>query len=120
VVAVASTIVSQAEGGIVALPDVQVNERAASLAASTGRDAPVRQLYFDESSAVLEIKGRHVVTVDSRGFQSTGAGVDIRACKAPGRQSQAQAQPDCSCGVHGRNLIWAGDRRASRAAAVTA
>jgi coenzyme F420-0:L-glutamate ligase/coenzyme F420-1:gamma-L-glutamate ligase len=77
VVAVASKIVSKAEGRIVALADVHTSERAAKLAASTGRDARVCQLYLEESIAVLEVKGRHVVTVDRRGFWGTGAGVDM-------------------------------------------
>ena len=68
VAAVASTIVSQGEGPVVALADVLVSQRAATLAVSIGRDARVCQPYPNESRPVLEIKVRHVGAVDRRGF----------------------------------------------------
>jgi coenzyme F420-0:L-glutamate ligase/coenzyme F420-1:gamma-L-glutamate ligase len=77
VVVVASKIVSKAEGRIVDLTSVTPSQRALKLAERTGRDARVCQLYVDESAAILDVKGRHVVTVDRRGFQGTGAGVDM-------------------------------------------
>lgn len=77
VVVVASKIVSKAENRMVNLADVTPSDRAMRLAERTGRDARLCQLYLDESRAVLNVKGRHVVTVDRRGFQGTGAGVDM-------------------------------------------
>jgi coenzyme F420-0:L-glutamate ligase/coenzyme F420-1:gamma-L-glutamate ligase len=76
VLVVASKVVSKAEGRTVDLAEVTPSDRALRLAERTGRDARLCQLYLDESKAVLNIKGRHVVTVDRRGFQGTGAGVD--------------------------------------------
>ncbi|MGL5856961.1 MAG: coenzyme F420-0:L-glutamate ligase [Angustibacter sp.] len=77
VVVVAQKVVSKAENRIVNLADINAIDRAQALAARTGRDARLCQLYLDESQAVIEVKGRHVVTIDRRGFQGTGAGVDM-------------------------------------------
>lgn len=77
VVVVASKVVSKAEDRIVDLVSVTPSPRALQLAERTGRDARLCQLYLDESRAFLNVKGRHVVTVDKRGFQGTGAGVDL-------------------------------------------
>jgi coenzyme F420-0:L-glutamate ligase / coenzyme F420-1:gamma-L-glutamate ligase len=77
VVVVAQKAVSKAENRIVNLAEVQPSERAQRLAVRTGRDARLCQLYLDEAKAVIEVKGRHVVTIDRRGFLGTGAGVDM-------------------------------------------
>jgi hypothetical protein len=47
---------------------------AEELAGRTGRDARVCQLYLDESAAITEVRGRHVVTVHRLGFTGTGPG----------------------------------------------
>jgi coenzyme F420-0:L-glutamate ligase/coenzyme F420-1:gamma-L-glutamate ligase len=77
VLVVAQKVVSKAEGRIVHLADVIASERAQKLARITGRDARLCQLYLDESQAIIEIRGRHVVTIHRLGFQGTGAGVDM-------------------------------------------
>lgn len=77
VVIVASKIVSKTENRIVDLAEVTVSHHARGLAEKTGRDARLCQLYLDESTTILGVKGRHVVTIDRRGFQGTGAGVDM-------------------------------------------
>jgi coenzyme F420-0:L-glutamate ligase / coenzyme F420-1:gamma-L-glutamate ligase len=77
IIVVASKIVSKAENRLVNLADVTPCERAKRLSERTGRDARLCQLYLDEAMAILNVKGRHVVTVDRRGFQGTGAGVDM-------------------------------------------
>lgn len=77
VLVVAQKIVSKAERRIVHLDDVTPSERAQKLGRITGRDARLCQLYLDESKAIVEIKGRHVVTIHRLGFQGTGAGVDM-------------------------------------------
>lgn len=76
VVIVAQKIVSKAEGRVVQLAKVRAGELAEDLARRTGRDPRLCQLYLDESKAVLEVKGRHVVTIHRLGFTCTGAGVD--------------------------------------------
>ena len=68
------------------------------LAGRTGRDARLCQLYLDESAAVTEVRGRHVVTVHRLGFTGTGAGVDMSnvADRAEGYAVLLPADPDAS------------------------
>src|SRR5215813_12151510 len=76
-VVVAQKIVSKAEGRVVRLAGVHPSGQAEELARRTGRDARLCQLYLDESKAILDVKGRHVVTLHRLGFTGTGAGVDM-------------------------------------------
>jgi coenzyme F420-0:L-glutamate ligase/coenzyme F420-1:gamma-L-glutamate ligase len=76
VLVVAQKIVSKAEDRLVRLDTVEPGERARRLADRTGRDPRLCQLYLDESRHVLEIIGRHVVTLDHRGLVDTSGGVD--------------------------------------------
>jgi len=98
VVVIASKVVSKAEDRTVNLATVTPGERALRLAERTGRDARLCQLYLDESRAVLNVKGRHVVTVDRRGFQGTGAGVDMSniAPRSAGLAILLPEDPDAS------------------------
>jgi coenzyme F420-0:L-glutamate ligase / coenzyme F420-1:gamma-L-glutamate ligase len=98
VVVVAQKIVSKAEGRIVRLTDVIPTFEAEDLARRTGRDARLCQLYLDESAAVTEVHGRHVVTVHRLGFVGTGAGVDMSnvADGAEGCAVLLPADPDAS------------------------
>lgn len=98
VVVVAQKVVSKAEGRIVRLADVTPTAEAAELAGRTGRDARLCQLYLDESAAVTEVRGRHVVTVHRLGFVGTGAGVDMSnvAGRAEGYAVLLPADPDAS------------------------
>ena len=98
VVVVAQKVVSKAEGRIVRLADVTPTAEAEELAARTGRDARLCQLYLDESAAVTEVRGRHVVTVHRLGFTGTGAGVDMSnvADRAEGYAVLLPADPDAS------------------------
>ena len=98
VVVVAQKVVSKAEGRIVHLDDVTPGERAQRLAARTGRDARLCQLYLDESTAILDVKGRHVVTLHRLGFQGTGAGVDMSnvAKRSDGYAALLPEDPDAS------------------------
>src|SRR5215468_10417613 len=98
VLVVAQKIVSKAEGRIVDLDQVTPSKRAEKLARLTGRDARLCQLYLDESKAIIEIKGRHVVTIHRLGFQGTGAGVDTSnaAARSAGRAVLLPVDPDGS------------------------
>lgn len=73
---VAQKIVSKSEDRVVALDTVTPTDRAHKLAARTDRDPRLIQLYLDESQAILQIIGRHVVTLDNRGIVDTAGGVD--------------------------------------------
>jgi coenzyme F420-0:L-glutamate ligase / coenzyme F420-1:gamma-L-glutamate ligase len=98
IVVVAQKVVSKAEGRIVRLADVTPTPEAEELAGRTGRDARLCQLYLDESAAVTEVRGRHVVTVHRLGFTGTGAGVDMSnvADRAEGHAVLLPADPDAS------------------------
>ena len=98
VVVVAQKIVSKAEGRIVRLADVTPTPEAADLARQTGRDARLCQLYLNESAAITEVKGRHVVTIHRLGFVGTAAGVDMSnvADRADGYAVLLPADPDAS------------------------
>ena len=76
-IVVAQKIVSKAEGRVVNLADVVPTQRALRLGERTGRDPRLCQLYLDESAAIVDVNGRHVVTIDRRGVHGTGAGVDM-------------------------------------------
>jgi coenzyme F420-0:L-glutamate ligase / coenzyme F420-1:gamma-L-glutamate ligase len=98
VVIVAQKAVSKAEGRIVDLATITPSPRARKLAERTGRDPRLCQVYLEESRAIIDIKGRHVVTVDNRGLLGTGAGVD-RSNVSPhteGRVVLLPTDPDAS------------------------
>ncbi|MFJ2110739.1 coenzyme F420-0:L-glutamate ligase [Streptomyces sp. NPDC087850] len=76
VLVIAQKVVSKAEDRVVRLDTVTPTDRARQLADQIGRDPRLVQLYLDESTAVLQIIGRHVVTLDKRGLVDTSGGVD--------------------------------------------
>jgi coenzyme F420-0:L-glutamate ligase / coenzyme F420-1:gamma-L-glutamate ligase len=98
VVVVAQKIVSKAEGRIVRLADITPTPAAEDLARRTGRDARLCQLYLDESTAITEVRDRHVVTVHRLGFVGTGAGIDMSnvADRADGYAVLLPVDPDAS------------------------
>jgi len=81
VAVVAQKVVSKAVGRIVRLDEVTPAPRAQDLARRTGRDARLGRLYLDESAAILEVRGRHVVTLHRLGFVGTGAGGGHVQCR---------------------------------------
>jgi coenzyme F420-0:L-glutamate ligase / coenzyme F420-1:gamma-L-glutamate ligase len=98
VIVVAQKIVSKAEGRVVQLAGVVPTARARELAKRTGRDPRLCQLYLDESQAITNVNGRHVVTIHRLGFVGTGAGVDMSniADRADGYAVLLPADPDAS------------------------
>lgn len=101
VLVVAQKIISKAEGRVVQLNTVTPGERARALADRVGRDPRLVQLYLDESAAVLDILGRHVITLDVRGIVDTGGGVDLsNTAPIAGNRPEAAcllpADPDAS------------------------
>lgn len=98
VIVVAQKIVSKAEGRMISLSSVIPSPRAERLAKRTGRDPRLCQLYLDESRSILNVKGRHVITVDKRGFQGSGAGVDTSNAGplSEGRAVLLPVDPDTS------------------------
>lgn len=84
IIVVAQKIVSKSEGSVVRLDTVHPSEKAKELSGLTGRDPRLCQVYLDESSEVIAVHGRMVVTRHKLGFVCTGSGVD-RSNVAPGR-----------------------------------
>jgi len=76
VVVLAQKIVSKAEGRIVRLRDVGAGEAAQTLAAQTGRPAPLMQLLCDESEALVRTTPMVVITRHRTGHVAANAGID--------------------------------------------
>ena len=73
---IAQKIVSKAEGSVVELSTIVPSERAQEIAAQTGRDPRLCQIYLDEAKEVLAIKGRMVITRHRLGYVGSSSGVD--------------------------------------------
>jgi coenzyme F420-0:L-glutamate ligase/coenzyme F420-1:gamma-L-glutamate ligase len=75
-VVVAQKVVSKAEGATIRLSDVTPSKEAEDLAGKTGRDARLCQLYLDEASEVIAVKGRMVITRHKLGYVGSSSGID--------------------------------------------
>jgi coenzyme F420-0:L-glutamate ligase/coenzyme F420-1:gamma-L-glutamate ligase len=75
-IVLAQKIVSKAEGATKRLSEVKVSREAQELAEKTGRDARLCQLYLDEASEVIAVKGRMVITRHKLGFVGSSSGID--------------------------------------------
>jgi coenzyme F420-0:L-glutamate ligase/coenzyme F420-1:gamma-L-glutamate ligase len=98
ILVVAQKIVSKAEGSIVELSNVIPSERAQEIAKQTGRDPRLCQVYLDEATEVVAIKGRMVITRHRIGYVGSSSGVD-RSNVAPhdaGKVVLLPKDPDAS------------------------
>jgi coenzyme F420-0:L-glutamate ligase/coenzyme F420-1:gamma-L-glutamate ligase len=97
VVAIAHTVVSKAEGAVVALADVSPGERACTLAAGTAtgpsptaegggqdRDPRAVQVVLDESAEVLRAERGVLICRTRHGFVCANAGVDVSNASGEG------------------------------------
>lgn len=75
-IVIAQKIISKAEGAIVKLSEVVVLAEAQKLADQTGRDPRLCQLYLDEASEVIAVKGRMVITRHKLGYVGSSSGID--------------------------------------------
>jgi coenzyme F420-0:L-glutamate ligase/coenzyme F420-1:gamma-L-glutamate ligase len=76
ILVLAQKIVSKAENRLVYLPDLAVSDRAAALAAGTGKDPHLVQAILDESRAVLRSRPGLIVVEHRLGFVCANAGID--------------------------------------------
>lgn len=76
IVVIAQKIISKAENAVVDLKSIQPSPKALELAVQTGRDARLVQVYLDESSELLYVKGRMIITRHKLGFIMSSSGVD--------------------------------------------
>lgn len=85
VLAIAHTVVSKAEGAVVALAEVHASERARELAsADPDRDARAIQVVLDESAEVLRAMRGVLICRTHHGFVCANAGVDASNASADG------------------------------------
>lgn len=99
IVIIAQKVVSKAEGSTVELSKITPSERALDLACQTGRDARLCQVYLDEASEILRVKGRMIITKHRLGFECSSSGVD-RSNVAPHADEvvvMLPLDPDESC-----------------------
>lgn len=75
-IVIAQKIVSKAEGATMKLSEVTASVEAKRLAKKTGRDERLCQLYLDEATEVLAVKGRMVITRHKLGFVGSSSGID--------------------------------------------
>lgn len=75
-IVLAQKIVSKAEGATMNLSDITASPEAIDLAEKTGRDARLCQLYLDEASEVIAVKGRMVITRHKLGYVGSSSGID--------------------------------------------
>lgn len=76
IIVIAQKIISKAEGATMLLSDVTASDEAKELAEKTGRDPRLCQLYLDEASEVIAVKGRMVITRHKLGFVGSSSGID--------------------------------------------
>jgi len=76
IIVIAQKIISKAEDAIVDLKSIDPSPQALELASQTGRDPRLVQVYLDESSELLYVKGRMIITRHKSGFIMSSSGVD--------------------------------------------
>jgi coenzyme F420-0:L-glutamate ligase/coenzyme F420-1:gamma-L-glutamate ligase len=76
VLIVAHKVISKAENAIVKLSEIVPSKQARDLAAKTGKDLRLCQVYINESSEIVGTEGRMVITWHKLGFRDTSAGAD--------------------------------------------
>jgi coenzyme F420-0:L-glutamate ligase/coenzyme F420-1:gamma-L-glutamate ligase len=102
VVAIAHTVVSKAEGALVALADVEAGPRALELAAEQGKDARAVQVVLDQSSEILRAEHGVLICRTHHGFVCANAGVDA-----------SNASPEGGSGAGGTVVLLPRDPDAS-------
>jgi coenzyme F420-0:L-glutamate ligase/coenzyme F420-1:gamma-L-glutamate ligase len=95
VVAIAHTVVSKAEGAVVALADVDPGPRARRLAAEQSKDPRVLQVVLDESSEILRAERGVLICRTRHGLVCANAGVDVSNAM-PGTVVLLPRDPDAS------------------------
>jgi len=96
VLAIAHTIVSKAEGALVALADVTPSERARRLAAEQDKDPRVVQVILDESAELLRAERGVLICRTRHGFVCANAGVDASNSAGPEILTLLPRDPDAS------------------------
>jgi coenzyme F420-0:L-glutamate ligase/coenzyme F420-1:gamma-L-glutamate ligase len=115
VLAIAHTVVSKAEGAVLALAEVVAGERAHELAAAQRKDPRMVQVVLDESAEVLRAEHGVLISRTRHGFVCANAGVDASNATAPDTVVLLPRDPDASARrirARLRELAGAGDSAA--------
>jgi coenzyme F420-0:L-glutamate ligase/coenzyme F420-1:gamma-L-glutamate ligase len=96
VVAIAHTVVSKAEGAVVALAQVSPGERALALAAEQGKDPRAVQVVLDESAEIVRVAHGVIISRTRHGFVCANAGVDASNTGDPDTVVLLPRDPDAS------------------------
>lgn len=76
ILVIAQKIISKAEGAVISLSTVTVTPDAKDLALQTGRDPRLCQVFLNEATEVVRVKGRMIITKHRLGFECSSSGVD--------------------------------------------
>lgn len=93
---IAHTVVSKAEGAVVALGDISPGERARTLGAEQGRDPRMVQVVLDESAELLRAERGVIISRTRHGFVCANAGVDASNASSPDTLVLLPRDPDAS------------------------
>jgi coenzyme F420-0:L-glutamate ligase/coenzyme F420-1:gamma-L-glutamate ligase len=104
VLAVASKIVSKAEGRSIRLNDVTPSPRAVEVAAACEKDARLIEVILRESRRVLRTRPGLIIVEDRRGFVCANAGVDHSNVEGEERVLLLPDDPDASAASLRRRL----------------
>ena len=96
VLAIAHTVVSKAEGAVVALADVRPGARARELAAEQDRDPRAVQVVLEESVEILRAERGVLICRTRHGFVCANAGVDASNAAHPDSLVLLPRDPDAS------------------------
>lgn len=96
VVAIAHTVVSKAEGAVVALAGVEPTPRARELAAEQGGDPRAVQVALEESAEILRAERGVLISRTRHGFVCANAGVDSSNASSPEELVLLPRDPDAS------------------------
>jgi coenzyme F420-0:L-glutamate ligase / coenzyme F420-1:gamma-L-glutamate ligase len=96
VVAIAHTVVSKAEGALVALAGVEPSPRARELAAAQGGDPRAVQVALEESAEILRAERGVLISRTRHGFVCANAGVDASNASSPEELVLLPDDPDAS------------------------
>lgn len=101
IIIVAQKIVSKAENEVLSLGDIMPSKEAIELADQTGRDPRIVQVYLDEASEILFVKGNMIITKHKLGFKMSSSGVDTSNTADWGEKKVVliPKNPDKSCSV---------------------
>ncbi len=76
IIVIAQKIVSKAENAVISLSDIIPSEKAIKIAEQTNKDPRIVQVYLDEASKILFIKGNMIITMHKLGLKMSSSGVD--------------------------------------------